>query len=81
MTNLSVLHHFLGISVTCSTDGLFLSQCHYAIKLLQRASMSECHPIAKLVDSKAKLSATDGAPNVDPYEYGSLAEALQYLIA
>jgi hypothetical protein len=43
--------------------------------------MSKCHPIAKLVDSKSKLLATDGAPVVDPYEYGSLAEALQYLIA
>jgi len=26
MTDLGDLHHFLGISVTCSSDGLFLSQ-------------------------------------------------------
>jgi len=26
MAVLVVLHHFLGISITCSSDGLFLSQ-------------------------------------------------------
>ena len=76
MTDLSVLHHFLGISVTCSTDGLFLSQRHHAIELLQCASMSECHPTTTLVDSKSKLSATDGAPAADPSKYHSLIEAL-----
>jgi len=29
MTDMGQLHHFLGISVTCSTDGLFLSQWQY----------------------------------------------------
>ena len=41
--------------------------------------MSECHSTTTPVDTKAKLSATDGAPVVDPSEYRSLAGALQYL--
>ena len=34
MTDLEDLHHFLGISVTRSPDGLFLSQRQYALDLL-----------------------------------------------
>jgi hypothetical protein len=60
MTDLGALHHFLGIAVMCSSDGLFLSQRQYAIELLQRAGMAECHPTSTPVDTHAKLSATDG---------------------
>jgi hypothetical protein len=79
MTDLGDLHFFLGISVRRSSDGLFLSQRQYAVDLLQRAGMSECHPTATPVDARAKLSASDGAPVKDPTEYRSLAGALQYL--
>ena len=65
MTDLGDLHHFLGISVTHSTDGLFLSQRQYAVDLLQRADMAECHSTGTPVDTRAKLSATDGDPIED----------------
>jgi len=39
----------------------------------------EYHPTTKLVDSKSKLSAIDGAPVADLSEYCSLARALQDL--
>ena len=61
MTDLGALHHFLGISVTRSSQGLFLSQRQYALDLLQRAGMAECHSTATPVDTHAKLSAQDGA--------------------
>jgi len=79
MTDLGDLHHFLGISVTRSADGLFLSQRQYAVDLLQRAGMIECHSTATPVDARAKLSATDGSPVADPTQYRSLAGGLQYL--
>jgi hypothetical protein len=79
MTDLGDLHHFLGISVTRSADGLFLSQRQYTVDLLQRAGMAECHSTATPVDTHAKLSATDGAPVADATQYRSLAGALQYL--
>jgi hypothetical protein len=79
MTDLGDLHHFLGISVTRSTAGLFLSQRQYAVELLQRAGMAECHSTATPVDTHAKLSAVDGAPVADVTQYCSLAGALQYL--
>jgi hypothetical protein len=78
MTDLGELHHFLGISVTRSSDGLFLSQRQYAVDL-QKAGMAECHSTSTPVDSRAKLSATEGAPVADPSAYRSLAGSLQYL--
>jgi hypothetical protein len=59
--------------VTRSSDGLFLSQRQYAVDLLQKAGMAECHSTSTPVDSRAKLSATEGAPIADPGMYRSLA--------
>jgi hypothetical protein len=78
MTDLGEIHHFLGISVTCSSDGIFLSQRQYAVDL-QKAGMAECHSTSTPVDSRAKLSATEGAPVANPAAYPSLAGSLQYL--
>jgi hypothetical protein len=41
--------------------------------------MLNCHPVSTPVDTKAKLSATDGAPASDPSFYRSIVGALQYL--
>ncbi|KAK1695760.1 hypothetical protein QYE76_012457 [Lolium multiflorum] len=79
MKDLGDLHYFLGIAVTRSSSGLFLSQKQYATDVLQRAGMAECHPSTTPVDTQAKLSASDGDPLPDGTEYRSLAGALQYL--
>jgi hypothetical protein len=78
MVDMGQLHHFLGISITRSTDGLFLSQWQYTQDILERAGMSACKPCSMPVDLHSKLSA-DGPPVVDSTEYRSLAGALQYL--
>jgi hypothetical protein len=44
MTDMGQLHHFLGISVTRSAHGLFLSQRQYTQDILERAGMSACTP-------------------------------------
>jgi len=80
MTNLGELHHFLSILVTRDNSGLFLSQRQYAVDLLQRAGMSECHSTATPMDVRTKLSASEGAPIANPSEYRSIAGALQYLM-
>jgi hypothetical protein len=79
MTDLGDLHDFLHMSVTRSSDGLFLSQRQYALEILRRAGMSDCNSTTTPVDTKAKLSASDGAPVADASAYRSLAGALQYL--
>ncbi|XP_051201592.1 uncharacterized mitochondrial protein AtMg00810-like [Lolium perenne] len=79
MTDLGPLHFFLGIVVTRNSDGLFLSQRQYAMDLLQRSGLSNCHPVATPADTQAKLSGSDGDLLVDATEYMSLSGTLQYL--
>jgi hypothetical protein len=64
------------MSATRSSDGLFLCQRQYALEILHRAGMSECHYTTTPVDTKAKLSASDGASLPDTSAYRSLAGAL-----
>lgn len=79
MTDLRDLHHFLGISVTRSLEGLFLFQRQYAMDLLQRADMAECHSTVTPIDTRAKLPTIDGAPIANPSQYRSLVSTLHYL--
>jgi histone deacetylase 1/2 len=78
MTDMGQLHHFLGISVTRSAKGMFLSQRQYTLDILERAGMCACKPCSTPVDLHSKLSA-DGPPVGDATQYRSLAGALQYL--
>ncbi|KAJ0853351.1 putative RNA-directed DNA polymerase [Helianthus annuus] len=79
MTDLGHLHHFLGITVTRDSKGLFLSQSQYARDILHRANMTDCKPCATPCDTTTKLSASDGELISDSTLYRSLAGALQYL--
>jgi hypothetical protein len=79
MIDLGSLSHFLGISVTRSSQGLHLSQRQYALDLIQRAGMHDCNPVKTPIDAGAKLSLTDGDLLDNPTHYRSLTGALQYL--
>ncbi|XP_026450601.1 uncharacterized protein LOC113350684 [Papaver somniferum] len=79
MSDLGPLHHFLGITITRSSSGLFLSQSLYAQDIIARASMKKCNSVDTPVDTNAKISVTSGPAIMDPTLYRSLAGALQYL--
>jgi hypothetical protein len=78
MKDLGSLHHFLGMSVTRNTTGMFLSQRHYILEILDRAGMTDCKPCYTPIDTNAKISA-DGPPVSDATDYRALTGALQYL--
>ncbi|XP_071708325.1 uncharacterized mitochondrial protein AtMg00810-like [Rutidosis leptorrhynchoides] len=78
MIDLGPLNYFLGINVTRTTSGLFLSQRQYATEIIERADMTCCHPCRTPVEPGAKLT-THGPPVKDPTLYRSLVGALQYL--
>jgi hypothetical protein len=78
MKDLGHLHHFLGMTVSRSSTGMFLSQRHYILELLDRAGMTDCKPCSTPIDTNAKLSA-EGSPVADATDYRALAGALQYL--
>ncbi|XP_012829361.1 PREDICTED: uncharacterized protein LOC105950540 [Erythranthe guttata] len=79
MKDLCDLHYFLGISVTHSSNGLFLSQRKYVDEILERAHMASCNPCLTTANTKSKLSSTTGPPVADTTLDRSLVDALQYL--
>jgi hypothetical protein len=79
MKDLGALHYFLGICVTRTAAGFFLSQSQYAEEILERAGMDNCKAAPTPVDTKAKLPSVDGVKVADPTSYRSIAGALQYL--
>jgi hypothetical protein len=79
MMDLRPLHHFLGVTVQYQADGLFLTQCQYALDILERAGMVDSKPILMPVDTQAKVSAKSRSDVADLTQYKSLTGALQYL--
>ncbi|KAK1594679.1 hypothetical protein QYE76_008255 [Lolium multiflorum] len=79
LKDLGPLHYFLGIEVVRRADGFFLHQRKYARELLDRAGMLNCKATATHVDTRSKLSATDGAPAPDASSYRSIVGAMQFL--
>ncbi|GAU19509.1 hypothetical protein TSUD_77530 [Trifolium subterraneum] len=78
MKDLGPLHHFLGIEILPTIDGLHLSQTHYAITILERANMIDCKPMSTPLEAKTKIGSND-TPLDDPSHYRGLVGALQYL--
>jgi hypothetical protein len=69
----------LGAFVQHQADGLFLTQCQFALDILERAGMVDCKPISMLVDTQAKVSTESGPPVADLTHLRSHTGALQYL--
>nr|GEW49813.1 ribonuclease H-like domain-containing protein [Tanacetum cinerariifolium] len=75
MTDLCSLNYFMGISVTCDSLGLFLSQKKCASEILEKAHMVNCNPSRTPIDTESKLGA-DGDLVSDLTLYRSLAGSL-----
>ena len=80
MKDLGPLSYFLGIDVSRTPAGLFLSQTKYAAEIPDKAGMSQCKHAPTPVTSSNKLCADIGSPYDNPTLYCSLVGALQYLI-
>ncbi|KAI0528858.1 hypothetical protein KFK09_001401 [Dendrobium nobile] len=76
---LGKLHTFLGLQVQRSGTELLLHQTSYAKALLDKAGMTDCHPLQTPLSAKTPTSPADESPFSDPYLYRSLAGSLQYL--
>jgi hypothetical protein len=59
MKDLGPIHHFLGIEITHTSEGLHLSQSNYALTILERAGMVDCKPMSTPLEAKTKTAATD----------------------
>ena len=79
LTNLGSLYYFLGIQITRTAAGLFLSQTKYVEDLLAKSEMSEAKPCDTPYLPYHRLLKDDREPYPNPQLYRSLVGALQYL--
>ncbi|KAM0042350.1 putative RNA-directed DNA polymerase [Helianthus debilis subsp. tardiflorus] len=74
--DLGMLHHFLGMEVISTTNGLFLSQHAHVQNILTKFKMEGAKPVATPLSSTEPLSPVDGSPSVDPTPYRQLVGSL-----
>ena len=79
LKDLGTFHYFLGLQITRSSKGLFLSQTKYAQDLLLKANMYTSKPARTPSAPNTRLTPTDGSLLSNPHEYRSLVGSLHYL--
>ena len=73
------LRYFLGLEVAQSKKGIFLSQRHYTLSLLEDTGFADCKPATLPMESNLKLTASDGDPLTDDSRYRRIIGRLLYL--
>ncbi|KAL5748152.1 hypothetical protein ACOSQ2_025449 [Xanthoceras sorbifolium] len=81
MTNLGLLHYFLGIEVKQTEEGIIISQQKYAKDLLKKFRMDSVVPCTTPMETNLKLRKDDESEEVDASHYRSLVGSLMYLTA
>lgn len=79
MTDLGMLHYFLGFQITQTDKGIFLSQEKYALELLRKFNMQKCKTSSSPMNPNEKLTLDDGTPMADAKSFRSLVGNLMYL--
>ncbi|RVX03816.1 Retrovirus-related Pol polyprotein from transposon RE1 [Vitis vinifera] len=79
MKDLGHLKYFLGIEVSRSSEGIFLSQRKYVLDLLQETGMSGCQPVNTPIDKGLKLCVKPNQVSTDKGRYQRLVGRLMYL--
>ena len=80
MKDFRYLSYFLGLEITHSTDGLYITQAKYASKLLSRAGLIDSKTIDTSVELNMQLTPFGGKPLSNPSLYRCLVGSLVYLI-
>lgn len=79
MSDLGLLSYYLGVEVAQGPNGITLCQAAYALKILEKAGMSECNASQIPMEPKLKLLKSKDEERVDPTMYRSLVGSLRYL--
>ena len=77
--DLGFLHYFLGIQITRTATGLFLSQTKYVEDMLTKSKMVAAKPYDTPCLLYHRLLKKDGEPYSNPTLFRSIVGALQYL--
>jgi hypothetical protein len=79
MKDLGQLNYFLGLEVTSSSAGYYLSQVKYASDLLSKAGLMDSKTCTSSLERNIRLLATDGESLSDATLYRQLVGSLIYL--
>ncbi|CAL8138644.1 unnamed protein product [Prunus armeniaca] len=81
MTDLGLLHHFLGMGVIQTESSIFLHQKKYASTLLNKFGLTECKSVTTPLVATEKLAKDDGSGAANEEQYRSIVGSLLYLTA
>ncbi|CAL8169979.1 unnamed protein product [Prunus armeniaca] len=81
MSDLGLLHHFLGMGVIQTESSIFIHQKKYASSLLDKFGLKECKSVSIPLVATEKLSKEDGSGVADEEKYRKLVGSLLYLTA
>ncbi|XP_062102675.1 uncharacterized mitochondrial protein AtMg00810-like [Humulus lupulus] len=79
MTDLGLMHYFLGIEITQKEDGIFISQKKYKETLLKKIKMEGCKIVSTPLDNNKAFKKEDDSPKAVESKFLSLIGPLLYL--
>ncbi|KAL4035145.1 hypothetical protein IC575_003824 [Cucumis melo] len=79
MKDLGNLNYFLGLELSSSPSGYYLSQVKYASDLLNRSGITDSATFSTPLDPNVRLTSVDGVPLDNPTLYRQLVGSLIYL--
>jgi hypothetical protein len=80
MSDLGLLHYYLGIEVIHGVEGISLSQDAYALKIVEKCGLVECNPRQAPLENRLKLSLQSEEASIDKTLYKSIVGRLRYLV-
>ena len=80
MKDLGLLNYFLGLEVSCSADGYYLTQAKYTSDLISQASITDSKIVDTPIEYNCRLNFHDGESLSDSTLYRQLVGSLIYLI-
>uniref|UniRef100_A0A2N9HLL6 Uncharacterized protein n=1 Tax=Fagus sylvatica TaxID=28930 RepID=A0A2N9HLL6_FAGSY len=79
MKDLSPLSYFLGLKVSSSSDGYYLTQAKYTSDLISRAGITDSKIVDTPIEYNNRLNTHNGEPLPDTTLYKQLVRSLIYL--
>ncbi|XP_065638374.1 uncharacterized mitochondrial protein AtMg00810-like [Quercus suber] len=79
MKDLGHLNYFLGLEITHSTDGLYITQAKYAFEHLSRAGLTDSKTVDTPIELNTHLTPSRGKLLSNPSLYKLLVGSLIYL--
>ena len=79
MKDLGSLNYFLGLEVSFSTDGYYLTQAKYTSNLISRASVIDSKIVDKHIEYNCRFNSHDGKSLSDATLHRQFVGSLIYL--